>query len=312
MKNPPHPVYPPLAELIALEAAVGNLSFTARQPLESVLAGLHGSRLRGRGLDFADLRRYVAGDDLRRLDLRASQRYGKPYMRSYTEERDRPTLIVVDQRMSMYFGSVLAFKCAVAARLAALAAWIAYRNGDRVGGLVFDDDGMRAFKPLRSRDRIRGFLAEIARTNEALTATRLDTPSDQRLNATLFTALSFAPHDYLVCIISDFVGADDETLRAIRLLAEHNDVVAMLVFDPMAQALPNKGHLVVTQGELQMRVSVGRQREREPLAAFFSGRLLKVAELLRRSRVPMLSISTAYDEVAQLRREFGRPTGSRT
>ncbi|MCD0504582.1 DUF58 domain-containing protein, partial [Bordetella petrii] len=162
MPHIPHPVHPPLSELMALEAVVGGLSFVARQPLGSALAGPHGSRLRGRGLDFAELRRYVAGDDLRTLDARASLRHGKPYVRAYTEERDRPALVVVDQRMSMYFGSVRAFKCASAARVAALAAWMAYRGGDRVGGLVFDDDGARLFKPLRSRARVQALLAEVA------------------------------------------------------------------------------------------------------------------------------------------------------
>ena len=273
MNRTPHPVHPPLSELIALEAAVSGLSFLATQPLSSVLAGPHGSRLRGRGLDFAELRRYVAGDDLRRLDLRASLRYGKPFVRSYTEERDRPAMIVVDQRMSMYFGSVRAFKCAVAARLAAIAAWIAYRGGDRVGGLVFDDAGVRAFKPLRSRDRVRALLAEVARANANLSAAQPDLPASQGLNRALRGALLNAPHDCLVCVISDFAGADEETLRTLRLLAAHNDVLAMLVFDPMAQQLPRSGRLVVTQGELQLEVAVGRQREREPLARFFSDRL---------------------------------------
>ncbi|EJO29811.1 DUF58 domain-containing protein [Achromobacter marplatensis] len=306
MNRTPHPVHPPLSELIALEAAVSGLSFLATQPLSSVLAGPHGSRLRGRGLDFAELRRYVAGDDLRRLDLRASLRYGKPFVRSYTEERDRPAMIVVDQRMSMYFGSVRAFKCAVAARLAAIAAWIAYRGGDRVGGLVFDDAGVRAFKPLRSRDRVRALLAEVARANANLSAAQPDLPASQGLNRALRGALLNAPHDCLVCVISDFAGADEETLRTLRLLAAHNDVLAMLVFDPMAQQLPRSGRLVVTQGELQLEVAVGRQREREPLARFFSDRLRQVAELLRRSRVPLLSIDTEQEELPQLRRELGK------
>lgn len=306
MSRTPHPVHPPLSELIALEADASGLSFLANQPLSSVLAGPHGSRLRGRGLDFAELRRYVAGDDLRRLDLRASLRYGKPFVRAYTEERDRPVMIVVDQRMSMYFGSVRAFKCAVAARLAAISAWIAYRGGDRVGGLVFDDGGVRAFRPLRSRDRVRALLAEVARANAGLSAGEPDVAAAEGLNTALRGALAHAPHDCLVCIISDFAGADDDTLRALRLLAAHNDVLAMLVFDPMAQQLPSSGRLVVTQGKLQLEVAVGRQREREPLAHFFSDRLRQVAELLRRSRVPLLSIDTAEDELPQLRRELGK------
>lgn len=306
MMRPTHPVHPSLHELMALEGAVSGLSFLAHQPLSSVLAGQHGSRLRGRGLDFSELRRYVPGDDLRQLDPRASLRYGKPYVRSYTEERDRPAMILVDQRMSMFFGSVRSFKCAVAARLGAMAAWMAYRAGDRVGGLVFDDDGVRSVKPLRSRDRVRALLTEVTRANAGLSAQRPERQSAALLNAALRGASAHAPHDCLVCIISDFAGADDETLRLLRRLAAHNDVLAVLVYDPMAQNLPKRGRLVVTQGELQLEIATGRQRERQPLADFFSGRLRDVADLLRRSQVPLLSIDTAEDELGQLRRELGR------
>lgn len=306
-----HPVHPSLNELMSLQGAVSGLSFAERQPQRSVLAGQHGSRLRGRGLDFAEIRRYVPGDDLRQLDPRASLRYGKPYVRAYTEERDRPALLLVDQRMSMYFGSVRNFKCAAAARLAALTAWIAYRAGDRVGGLVFDDDGVRSFKPLRSRERVQTLLAEVVRANSLLSAERPDRPSEQGLNDALRAATAHAAHDFLVCIISDFAGADAETVRLLRHLSAHNDVIAALVFDPMAQDFPRRGRLVATQGVLQLEVAVGRARERQPLADYFSGRLRDVADLLRRSQVPLLSIHTAEDELAQLRQELGRSTRSR-
>lgn len=74
----------------------------------------------------------------------------------------------------------------------------------------------------------------------------------------------------------------------------------------MAQDLPRRGRLVVSQGELQIEVAIGRERERRPLADFFSGRLREVADLLRRSQVPLLSIDTADDALMQLRRELGR------
>lgn len=298
-----------IKDLMALEPAARGLGFFSRQPVRSILAGQHGSRLRGRGLDFEELRRYLPGDDLRQLDWRASQRLGKPYVRTYSEERDRPALVVVDQRMGMYFGSVRSFKSVVAARIAALSAWMAYLAGDRVGGLVFSDAGIDNVRPLRSRERIQALFAAIARRSQSMGADQPDVDASGRLNEALQGALAHAPHDCLVCLISDFAGADDATLRLLRTLAAHNDVVATLVYDPLALRIPLSGRLVVTQGELQVEVAADRKQVHEPLSDFFSGRLHDVAELLRRSRVPLLSIDTADDTVAQLRRELGRQAG---
>ncbi len=303
---PPPQVQVRIADLMALEPAARGLGFFSRQPVRSILAGQHGSRLRGRGLDFEELRRYLPGDDLRQLDWRASQRLGRPYVRTYSEERDRPSLVVVDQRMGMYFGSVRSFKSVVAARVAALSAWMAFQAGDRVGGLVFSDAGMDSVRPLRSRARIQALFAAIARRSQSMRADQPDVDASGRLNQALEGALAHAPHDCLVCLISDFAGADDTTLRLLRTLAAHNDVVATLVYDPLALRIPLRGRLVVTQGELQVEVAADRKQVREPLSAFFSGRLHDVAELLRRSRVPLLSIDTAEDTATQLRRELGR------
>lgn len=295
-----------IQDLMALEPAARGLRFTSRQPINSILAGQHGSRLRGRGLDFEELRRYLPGDDLRQLDWRASQRLGKPYVRTYSEERDRPLLVLVDQRMSMHFGSVRSFKSVVAARVAALSCWMGYLAGDRVGGLVFSDDGIEQVRPLRSRERIQALFAAIVRRNQALRADAPDVDATGRLNQALQGALAHAPHDNLICLISDFAGADDQTLRLLRTLAAHNDVIATLVYDPLAVHTPLQGRLVVTQGELQVEVAADRQQERQPLSDFFTGRLRDVAELLRRSHVPLLSVDTANDTVTQLRRELGK------
>ncbi|MCD0506162.1 DUF58 domain-containing protein, partial [Bordetella petrii] len=146
----------------------------------------------------------------------------------------------------------------------------------------------------------------VARANAGLSAGRPERPAAQALNAALRQMLAHAAHDCLVCIVSDFAGADEDTLRAMRLLSAHNDVVGVLVYDPMAEQLPERGRLVATQGELQLEIAVGRRHERQPLADFFSGRLTGVADLLRRSQVPLLSIDTAEDELTQLRRELGR------
>ena len=96
-----------LAALRRLGNSARALSFLPRQPSRSVLNGRHASRLRGRGLNFEELRNYVQGDDIRTIDWKVTARTGEPHVRVYTEERDRPALLVVDQRMSMFFGSKL-------------------------------------------------------------------------------------------------------------------------------------------------------------------------------------------------------------
>ncbi len=106
-----------------------------------MLNGRHASRLRGRGLNFEELRGYLPGDDVRAIDWKVTARTGEPHVRVMTEERDRPALIVVDQRMSMFFGSQLNMKAVTAAEAAALAAFRILDQGDRVGGIVFGDDG---------------------------------------------------------------------------------------------------------------------------------------------------------------------------
>jgi len=304
-------VYVSLAQLMALEFKARDLSFLARQPQGSILAGNHASRLRGRGLNFDELRRYQPGDDLRHLDWRASLRTGKPVIRTFTEERDRPALIVVDQRMSMFFGSQRSFKSALAAELAALSAWTVFNAGDRVGGLVFNDQRIDSIAPLRSRKRVEALLSRVAQQNQTLNAANPDAEDEDQLDKALQRCLALAGHDHLICIISDFAGAGEHTLQLMRQLRAHNDVIALQVYDPLALKLPSDGRLLVTQGQLQVELAVEKRSVHQPLGDYLGGRLKDVATLLRRSQVPLMMFSTAEEAHAQLRAELGKSAGPR-
>ncbi|MFJ5254961.1 DUF58 domain-containing protein [Pseudomonas sp. NPDC088414] len=304
-------VYVSLAQLMALEFKARDLSLLARQPQGSILAGKHASRLRGRGLNFDELRRYQPGDDLRHLDWRASLRTGKPVVRTFTEERDRPALIVVDQRMSMFFGSRRSFKSALAAELAALAAWMVFNAGDRVGGLVFNDQRIDSIAPLRSRKRVEALLSRVAQQNQALNAANPDAEDEDQLDKALQRCLALAGHDHLICIVSDFAGAGERTLQLMRQLRAHNDVIALQVYDPLALKLPSDGRLLVTQGQLQVELAVEKRSVHQPLGDYLGGRLKDVATLLRRSQVPLMMFSTAEEAHAQLRAELGKSAGPR-
>src|SRR4249919_1021128 len=142
-------VYVDLDQLIALEQKGRKVSLLPRQPVQSLLSGRYASRMRGRGLNFEEIRDYRTGDDVRSIDWKVTARLQKPHVRVFNEERDRQGLIVVDQRLSMFFGSRLAMKSVTAAETAAVIAWRVLNVGDRVGGVVFNDSDIIEVRPQR-------------------------------------------------------------------------------------------------------------------------------------------------------------------
>lgn len=300
-------VYVTADYLARFEYRTRHLSLRPRQPHSSILSGRNASRVRGRGLDFAELRNYLPGDDIRALDWKATLRSGRPLVRTYNEEHDRPMLFVVDQRMAMFFGSRRALKSVVAAEMCALGAWTAFNGGDRVGAVLFNDEEIRTLRPLRSRAWLQRLFDTLAGMNQTLRAENPARANYAQLNHALAGALNLAGHDHLVCVISDFVGADDDTLRLLRELRAHNDVLGALVFDPLGQNLPPEGRIVASGGELQVELDFGQRRVREPLGRLFEQHLREAATLLRRSGAPLLMLNTEQDTLAQLRRQLGAP-----
>jgi uncharacterized protein (DUF58 family) len=279
---PAHPgVYADLDELIRLQFKVHGVSFLPRQPVQSLLAGRRASRLRGRGLDFEEIRRYIPGDDIRTMDWRVTARTQKPHTRVYTEERDRPVLQVIDQRLGMFFGSQAVMKSVTAAEVAAMVAWRTFSVGDRVGALVFNDREVREIPPHRSRQRVMQILETVVEMNQAM------------LNRVLERVLHLAKHDYLVAIISDFNGADEGTKNAVTRLAAHNDVIALFIYDPLEARLPSFGKVIVSQGERQLEVDTGDAQFRKRFSEQFERELKNARDLMLKRGIPVLPIHTA-------------------
>src|SRR5215831_9113789 len=161
-------VYIDLDDLIALEYRGRKVSFLPRQPVHSLLSGRFASRMRGRGLNFEEIRDYRSGDDVRSIDWKVTARLQKPHVRVFNEERDRQALLMVDQRLSMFFGSRRAMKSVTAAQAASIGAWRILGAGDRVGGIVFDDAGITEFAARRSRATVLQMLSTIVAKNQAL------------------------------------------------------------------------------------------------------------------------------------------------
>ncbi|MCP4933711.1 MAG: DUF58 domain-containing protein, partial [bacterium] len=141
--------------------------------------------MRGRGLNFEEIRHYLPGDDIRNIDWKVTARMRKPHSRVYTEERDRPGLLVVDQRINMFFGSQKAMKSVTAAEAAALGAWRMLGVGDRVGATVFNDQQIDEIRPHRSSKTVIRILENIVRQNHELSADNGRVSNPGQLNVVL-------------------------------------------------------------------------------------------------------------------------------
>ncbi|UZF91460.1 DUF58 domain-containing protein [Bosea sp. NBC_00550] len=295
-----------LDDLLRLKHRARGFSFLPRQPVHSLLAGRHASRLRGRGLNFEELRHYFEGDDTRTIDWRATARLGSPHVRVYSEERDRPVILLVDQRSTMFFGSRRAMKSVAAAEAAALAAWRVTSLGDRVGAVVFNDDGVVTVKPQARDQGVVRVLSEVVRQNAALEHAPVSDQGAGRLNEALSAAARMVAHDGLICIISDLDGENDETRRLVTRLCAHNDVLAVFIQDPLEQQLPDVGRATFSSGQAQIEVDASgaslRQRFSDERAAWRA----RLAELSRSRAIPVLAISPDRDVADQMRELIGR------
>ncbi|MGE0259003.1 MAG: DUF58 domain-containing protein [Alphaproteobacteria bacterium] len=298
--------YVTLDELSRLRHRAKGFSFLPRQPVHSLLVGRHASRLRGRGLDFEELRHYYEGDDTRTIDWPATARLGSAYVRVFTEERDRSVLLLIDQRLSMFFGSRRAMKSVAAAEAAALAAWRVTALGDRIGAIVFSEDDVVEIRP-RSRDgAVMQILDAVVRQNCALTATDRRRPDPGLLNEALRRAARLANHDFLVCAVTDAFGADDDTVELVTRITSHNDALTVFVYDPLEIELPDIGRAVVAEAGRQIEIDTSARDLRTRFASDFAARRERIEGLSRMRAIPVLPISTAEDVSAQFRELLGR------
>ena len=305
-------VYSSLPELVGLQYAARGFNLQPRQPLHSALAGRHAARIRGRGLDFDELRAYLPGDDVRAIDWKVTARTGKPHTRVYTDERERRVLLVVDQRLAMFYGTREQMKSVTAAELAALLAWRVVGAGDRVGAVVFDDTRTIEIEPHRSRVTVLRVLEALVERNGALGLDRGIAGDPARINPVLEGVARRATHDWLIFVASDFHGANADTQRIVKRLARHNDVVAALIHDPTAITLPVIDRAVLSDGRLQIELDLAALRTRAQVETFMRERMRQMQRLEDELGVPVLRIDTTGDVAGQLRRALGFRPAART
>lgn len=291
--------YADLASLVALQFKAGGFGLARNRAVHSFLFGRRSSHVRGRGLDFEELRSYVLGDDVRSIDWRVTARSRKPYVRLYSEERDRPTMLVVDQRINMFFGTRRSMKSVVAAEISALAAWRVFHQGDRVGAFIFNDTTIEQIRMHRSRGAVLRILSRISDFNHQLRSDHPPQPGSEQLNRALEAVARVCHHDALLLIASDFEGADEHTRDLLLHLSCSNDVICCLPYDPTAVQIPSAGEFVVSNGKLQVELHLGEEKVRKDIVEASDQRMKPILAWQHELGIPVLPLSTADDVTQQ-------------
>lgn len=298
--QPPLGVTPDLERLLALRFAARQLDIRRRRKSLAQLAGGQRSNFRGRGLEFDEVRGYQPGDDIRAIDWRVTARTGEAHTKLFHEDRERPVLLIVDQRASMRFGSRNCFKSVLAAELASLLAWSALDANERVGALIIDDNAHRELRPRNNRRAVLALLSALCEPPESQ-ATPLP------MHEALRSARRVARTGSSVFIISDFRDATEAAAREeLFQLARHTEITALQCSDPLESALPPPGEYAVTDGRERCTLQTGDPRLRESFNNVVAEHRQNIEATLRKLAIPRIELSTSDAALPVLSRYYGK------
>ena len=263
---------------------VRRIEISTRGLVNEVLSGEYHSVFKGRGMNFAEVREYQYGDDIRSIDWNVTARTGAPFVKVFEEERELTVMLVVDVSASGDFGTQERLKGEVAVEICALLAFSAIKNNDRVGLILFTEEVERYVPPKKGRKHVLRLLSEIIAFEPQRKGTSLDAGIEFLLRVTTRKAVAF--------LLSDFF--DDGPQQALRIAAKRHDLIPIVLGDPLDEALPNMGMVWLEDPETGEAVPVpthvgGFRRRFASRAAASRARL---DGLFRRLRIDAIRLET--------------------
>lgn len=210
---------------------VKRVQIRTRRLVDGVFAGEYHSVFKGRGMEFAEVREYVPGDDVRTIDWNVTARLGHPFVKKHIEERELTVMLLVDVSASGGFGSTERSKGEIAAEIAAVLAMSAISNNDKVGLILFSDRVEKFVPPQKGRNKVLRLIREILYASPEGTGTDISLALDYLCSTTHRRSVGF--------LISDFLGSGYE--KSVRVAHQRHDIVPVCLIDPREHDLPPVG-----------------------------------------------------------------------
>ena len=288
-------------------AKVGKIRILTNRLIDDQLAGDYHSTFKGQGVEFDEVRPYIAGDDVRTIDWNVTARTGVPYIKRYSEERELTILFLVDVSGSQSYGSRSRSKMELAAEVTALLALTAIRNQDKIGLVLFSDKIVKYIPPRKGRDSVMRLVREVlAAEDEAKGGTDVE--------GVLKFLNGVQKRRAVVFLVSDFITGNGERgtgaslERLLRATARHHDMICVPVSDPAEGELPDVGLVELEDsetGEL-MLVDTSSAKVRKAFAAKAESDREELTKFFRKTGIDTLDIATDKPYIDGVRALFKR------
>jgi uncharacterized protein (DUF58 family) len=273
---------------------IRRIEITTRRAVEDSLGGQYHSVFKGRGMDFHDVRAYAPGDEVRTIDWNVSARTGQLHVKRFVEERELTVMVLCDLSASSDFGSGARTKAEVAAEIAALIAFSAVQNGDRVGLALFTDEVERFVPPRKGRRHALRLVSEILQFRPRSPRTDLGGAMEHLRRAMRRRTVAF--------VLSDFLDDEARFERPLRVAAAKHDVVAIRIEDRLERTLPASGLTLLEDPETgrRLRVDLSDRRVRARLEAEGAAEAARLARLFARLELDHVAVRADEDYVQPL------------
>ena len=285
-------------ELKELFKKIRQIEIRTKGLVEEVFGGEYHTAFKGQGMEFAEVRPYQFGDDIRSIDWNVTARTGETYIKKFEEEREQTLLLVVDISGSELFGSKYKFKREIAAEISAIIAFSAIRNNDKVGLILFSDVIELFVPPKKGKRHVLRLIRDLFAHDQ--------TSYKTNINVGLERVLHVLKRRSIVILISDFFDAGYE--RTLRAVSSRHDTIAVHMHDPREEELPAVGLLDLTDAETGETITLdtGSVRLRKQYAEDAMKHQEDTSNLLRKARVDRVLVHTDEGYVEPLIQFFRR------
>jgi uncharacterized protein (DUF58 family) len=283
-------------EAIDLLKKVRRIEIKTRGLSRQIFAGEYHSAFKGRGIAFSEVREYQYGDDIRSIDWNVTARFNHPYVKIFEEERELTVMLLIDVSGSGNFGTAVAYKRDIMTEVAAVLSFSAIFNNDKIGVIFFSDKVEKFIPPLKGRKHILRIIRELLDFRSESSKTSLDAPLRFLTNAIKKRCTTF--------IISDFLVPDFE--EALRIASNKHDIVALKVFDPLEQSIPDVGLVKVADSEsgAEKWVDTSSKATRQAYSKWWNNHMELIKNIFKRCAVDSAELRTDIDYVKPLIKLF--------